>query len=127
MEPFYSIGTKSTPEVILDKSKETFHIKGWSKPENAIEFYEPIMNWLTEYSNNPNPCTILTFNMDYFNSSSSKILLNIIHILEDILKKGEVKVNWFYGDEDTLEAGQAYESLTKVPFTFIELLSSNSN
>lgn len=121
MEPFYNIGTKSTPDVILDKSKEIFQIKGWSKPENTLEFYEPIMNWLTEYTNNPNPSTIFTFNMEYFNSSTSKIFLTIIHILEELLKNGSaVKVNWLYGDEDALEAGEAYKSLTKVPFNFIE-------
>jgi hypothetical protein len=125
MEPLYKEKTKSTPEVNLDKSKEIFLIKGWSKPENTLEFYEPVMNWFTEYTNNPNPSTTLTIDMDYFNSSTSKVLLNIINILEVILKNGlEVKVTWHYGDEDTLEAGEAYKSLTKVPFTFIEQTSS---
>jgi hypothetical protein len=120
MEPLCNAKTKSTPEVILDKSKGIFLIKGISKPENTVEFYDPIMNWLTEYTNNPNQSTVLTFDMDYFNSSSSKIILHIIQTLEEILKKGlEIRVNWCYGDEDTLEAGEAYESLTKVPFTFM--------
>lgn len=126
MEPMYIEKSKSTPEVILDKSKEMFSIKGLSKPENTLEFYEPIMNWLAEYTKDPNSSTILTFEMDYFNSSSSKVILNLIHILEAILKKGlEARVHWHYGDEDTLEAGQAYESLTRIPFKFIEQMNGN--
>ena len=125
METLYHLKTNSTPEIILDKSKEIFLIKGRSKPENAIEFFDPIMKWFYEYSNNPNQSTVLTFNMDYFNSSSSKIFLNIIRVLEIVFKKGsDVKVNWYYADEDILEAGQAYESLARVPFTFIEQLKN---
>ena len=121
MEPLYKEKTKSTPEVILDPSKEIFLIKGNSRPENTLEFFEPIINWLVEYSNNPNPTTIFKFEMDYFNSASSKIFLNLIHALENIFKKGtDVKVAWVSTDEDILEAGQAYESLTEVPFEYIE-------
>jgi hypothetical protein len=121
MEPLYKEKTKSTPEVILDPLKEIFLIKGNSRPENTLEFFEPILNWLAEYAINPNPTTIFKFEMDYFNSASSKIFLNIIHALENVFKKGtDVKVVWVSTDEDILEAGQAYESLTRVPFEFIE-------
>jgi hypothetical protein len=121
MEPLYKVKTKSTPEIILDHSKEIFLIKGNSRPENTLEFYEPIINWLSEYSNNPNPSTVLTFDMNYFNSASSKVFLNIVRVMEKIFENGtDAKVNWVSTDEDILEAGQAYESLTQVPFVFIE-------
>ena len=126
MEPLYINESSISPKVILDKSKEIFLIKGRSLPENALSFYEPVVDWLTEYLNNPLPVTILTFELDYFNSASSKVIFQIIEMMELLLKNGfEVKVNWYYQeeDEDTLEAGQTYASLTNVPFLFNAIVS----
>ena len=58
MKPLHQEKTKSTPEINFDKSQEIFEIKGWSKPENTLEFYEPVISWLTEYSAQPNPNTV---------------------------------------------------------------------
>jgi hypothetical protein len=128
MDPIYIEKSKTTPKVILDKNKEIFHFEGRSLPENAVNFYEPIINWITEYLENPNPTTVLTFELDYFNSSSSKVIFQIIQLLEPLLDKGfDAKVNWRYHeeDEDTLESGQTYANLIDVPFMFSEKQSSS--
>jgi hypothetical protein len=121
MEPLNIKELKTSPQVIFDKSKEIFLIKGRSLPENSLSFYEPVINWLTEYINSPNPKTILTIELDYFNSASSKIILQIIQMLEIPVKNGyDIKINWSYQeeDEDILEAGQIYANLSHVPFLF---------
>jgi hypothetical protein len=121
MEPLYIEGSKFTPRVAFDKNKEIFQITGRSLPENALSFYEPVMEWFREYLNNPNPTTILTFELEYFNTASSKVISDIILMLEGPLSRGlDVKVNWCYpqDDEDTLETGQDYASLTNIPFVF---------
>jgi hypothetical protein len=121
MEPFYIAGSKQTPEVVLDKDKAIFQFKGRSLPENSALFYDPILEWLRQYLNNPNPITILTFELEYFNSASSKIIFEIILMLKELLSKGlDAKVNWCYleEDEDILESGQTYASLSNVPFVF---------
>lgn len=128
MEPLYIEKAKLTPQVIFDKSKEIFLIKGRSLPQDIFSFYEPLMNWFTEYMKDPNPTTTITFELEYFNSSSSKAILQIIQMLEQLAKNGlETKVDWHYQeyDEDTLETGKTFEMLTKLPFTFKEL-SGNS-
>lgn len=121
MEPFRQQKTKSTPEITFDKSQEIFEITGWSKPENTLEFYGPVINWLTEYSSQPNAKTVFNFNLEYFNSSTSKIILQIIRVLEVIHENGQkLEINWYYNDEDNLEAGEAYKSLTEVSFNCIK-------
>lgn len=113
--------THNTPKVVLDKTKGIFKIEGKSLPEDVMSFYGPIINWLHEYLANPNPTTVLTFEMHYFNTASSKIIYEIISMLKEPFKSGkDVRVNWCYleDDDDTLEAGKDYESLSKVPFDF---------
>jgi len=114
-------GTKSTPKIVLNKEEGTFLFSGHSLPEDAMGFYAQVKAWLLEYLTNPNPSTTFTFKMEYMNTASSKVLFDIICMLKDPHTKGfDVRVNWFYQeeDEDTLEAGQDYASLVKIPFLF---------
>lgn len=122
MEALKIEGTKSTPNVILDKEKGIFQFIGNSLPENAMEFYKPVISWVTEYLADPNPSTELTFKLEYFNTASSKIIYELIK-QHTSLKTGNksIKINWYYSeeDEDMLEAGKDYAELTKLPFEFI--------
>ena len=77
MKPYTVEATDFSPEVILDPKNNTFEISGISRPENANEFYEPIVNWLDEYVKKPNDNTELKFRFDYFNTSSLKFFLMI--------------------------------------------------
>jgi hypothetical protein len=122
MEPLVIEPTKSTPKVILDKEKGIFQFIGNSLPENAMEFYGPVVNWITEYIANPNPSTELVFKLEYFNTASSKIIFELIKQHTALKKSGNaIKVNWYYPeeDEDMLETGKDYEELTQLPFEFI--------
>ena len=122
MEPLVIEGTKSTPNVILDKEKGIFQFIGNSLPENAMGFYHPIINWVTEYLTNPNPSTELTFKLAYFNTASSKIIYELIKQHVSLKNSpNAIKVNWYYSeeDEDMLEAGKDYQDLTKLHFEFI--------
>ena len=122
MESLVIDGTKSTPNIILDKEKGLFQFIGNSIPENAMGFYQPVVNWITEYLTNPNPTTEITFKLTYFNTASSKIIYEIIkqHVP---LKNSQntIKIVWYYSeeDEDMLEVGKDYEELSKLPFEFI--------
>ena len=82
MEPLYIEPTEFTPKVFFDPENSVFEISGFSRPENVIGFYKPILKWLEDYndkvlSQNTNfEKSILTLNlkMTYFNSASSKFL-----------------------------------------------------
>lgn len=110
-------GTEDTPKIILDKKNGIFEISGRSLPEDSAEFYRPVLEWIEKYSNDPNPNTDFVFKLEYFNTASSKLILDVLSALEDI--KG-MKINWYFheDDEDMEEAGQEFAELVEIPFEF---------
>ncbi|HPX04972.1 MAG TPA: DUF1987 domain-containing protein [Tenuifilaceae bacterium] len=114
--------TPDSFEVILDKDRGRFEFYGKSMPEDPNSFFIPILDWLKEYVKTPNRETIVTFKIDYFNSASSKKLLDIFTILSEIHKKKmSIVVNWYYRpiDEDMFESGETFAELSKIPFKFL--------
>lgn len=112
--------TKYTPKVVLDKKDGVFLIAGRSLPEDADDFYAPVVAWFTEYFQAPNPSTVLSIQFQYFNSASAKIVYSLMHTMQSI---AGASVEWCYheDDEDILESGQEFESELTVPFTFKEI------
>jgi ribonucleotide reductase alpha subunit len=111
-----------TPTVDFKTSGELL-IEGRSVSENPVEFFEPIINWVNNLKKNHPPKINFTFKLEYFNTSTSKIILHLFRILESFHKNGtEVKIIWFYDkiDEDLREAGKDYQSILKIPFEFKE-------
>ena len=112
-------GSDDTPKVILDADNNTFEISGRSLPEDVVAFYDPILEWLDEYSQNPLDKTVFNFKLEYFNMASSKLLLDVLLKLEDMYDAGhDVLVKWHYpdDDEDMEEAGEEYADIVEVPF-----------
>lgn len=116
-------GTSKTPTIIFNEEEGLLELKGRSIPENSIEFYKPLSEALDEYSKAPKDTTKVNIQLEYFNTSSSKCILDIFKKLEAIKLSGkDVVINWYYeeDDEDMLEAGEDYEAIIKVPFKMIE-------
>jgi hypothetical protein len=126
MESISIEGSPKTPTVKFDADKGVVEIKGRSIPENSIEFYKPLIDWLDDYAKDPQKHTDVNVQLEYFNTSSSKCILDIFKKLEAIHKsqKNDVIINWYYeeDDEDMLEAGEDYESIIRVPFKMIEIV-----
>ncbi len=119
METIKIQGTEDTPKVILDKEKDILEISGRSLPEDVASFYEPVLTWLDEYAQEPNSKTIFNFKLVYFNTASSKLLLDILMKLEEIHESGnDVLIKWHFpeDDEDMEEAGEEYADIVDVPF-----------
>jgi SiaC family regulatory phosphoprotein len=113
---------EGTPKIILDKDHNIFEITGNSLPENILGFYAPVFNWIEEYVKQPNQITKFVVKLNYFNSSSSKIILDLIITLSSLVLRGyKVEVEWFYMDmdEDNLQTGKEFEGFAKIPFKFI--------
>jgi hypothetical protein len=110
-------GTEDTPKIILDKKNGIFEISGRSLPEDSAEFYRPVLEWIGKYSEGANPATEFVFKLEYFNTASSKLILDVLSALEDI--KG-MKIMWYFheDDEDMEEAGQEFSELVEIPFEF---------
>jgi hypothetical protein len=124
MKPIVIEGTPKTPSIKFDPSEGVFEISGRSIPENSVDFYKPLLEWLDMYKEAPLDKTVVKIKLEYFNTSSSKCILDVFKKLEAIHKaKNDVEVNWYYeeDDEDMLEAGEDYESIIRVPFRMMEI------
>lgn len=122
MEVINIKGTEDTPSVILDKDNGIFEISGRSLPEDVTQFYQPILDWIDEYAQNPNDETNVMFKLEYFNTASSKVLLDVLLKYEEISEKNKVLIKWHYheDEEDMKEAGEEYEDIVNVPFEYVE-------
>lgn len=110
-------GADDTPKIILDKTNGIFEISGRSLPEDSAEFYKPVLEWLGEYAGAANPSTDFMFKLEYFNTASSKLILDILSALENV---SGTTIHWYYheDDEDMEEAGQEFSELVEIPFEF---------
>jgi len=124
MEGVYQKGNHKVPAVSFNPDTGIFEIKGSSIPENSGSVYEPIIEFLKDYKEQPKEVTTFNIALTYFNTSSSKWILNILRLMKEILtkKKKEVIINWFYEpeDEEMLEAANDYQSILNLPIKTIE-------
>jgi SiaC family regulatory phosphoprotein len=120
MEEIKLTPSPKTPSVHF-KPDGHLELKGRSIPENSLEFYKPLNDWIDEYAKSPAADTSVHVQLEYFNTSSSKCLLDFFKRLESLGSK--VTILWYYeqDDEDMLEAGEDYEAIISVPFKMIEV------
>ena len=113
--------TKETPQIHFDPKNNIFEISNRSLPEDADDFYKPVLSWLENYSKKPNTKTNFTFKFEYFNTASARYITKIINILDEISDKNNVNIYWYYRDidEDMLSMGEEYDEMTN---TEIELV-----
>ncbi len=126
MEKLIVEATKSSPFVHFDHEKHTLEIKGESYPENAAKTYAPMFDWLEEYLMGLKEEVVqVNLEITYFNSSSSKILINFFDMLEDAARDGKkIVVNWHYHEdnETALECGEEFmEDMNLVEFNLREI------
>ncbi len=122
LSKFLVAGSESTPYLSFEPDTGLFEIRGSSFPSNAVKFYEPVIEWIKAYCEEPSDRTELHFEMDYFNSSSGKLLLEMLHILSRLHQRGnEILIKWHHTDEDDdmLFAGQEFAKLSNLTFEFI--------
>jgi len=118
--------TATTPNINFDPVSGILKIEGRSIPENVIDFYHPVLRWIDDYGKAPNDQTEIHLKFEYFNTSSSKRIFDIMKKLEKIAidTNQKVIINWYYeeDDEDIYFAGNDYKALiSRVEFNLIEL------
>ena len=110
MENLYIAPTPSSPEVDFQFDARTLSLRGESYPENAAAFYGDIIARLKEFLGAQSGITLeVNVSLAYFNSSSTKMLFNLIEALSNAAEDGNaVRLNWFHDEEDDtiLEFGQ---------------------
>ncbi|MBL4585767.1 MAG: DUF1987 domain-containing protein [Flavobacteriales bacterium] len=111
--------SEDTPLIDFDISTGVFKISGRSLPEDAVEFYKPIQQWLDDYVADPLDSTLVEMHVDYYNSASTRYIFNILMTLEDLIDAGkEAKVVWHYKADDEVirTKGEELESILELPF-----------
>jgi hypothetical protein len=112
--------TKDTPKIMLNKRDGIFELAGRSILEDANSFYDPVVEWLNDYAQQPNSSTVFTFKLNYFNSSTSKVIYILLNVLKDI-KGAQVEWCYYKDDEDILEAGQEFEEELEMAFNYKQI------
>lgn len=129
MEKLTLAPTLNSPGVKLDPETNKFEFKGESRPENVRKFYLPILEWLEkfagEYTGKGGDTPLeFSFNLEYFNSTSAKYILDLFKILFTINQSGSpVKVLWHYeeDDEDMYEVGMEMSRMSGISFDYVKV------
>lgn len=123
MERFHLAATEKTPEVLFDAQQGCLELKGCSIHENAEGFFRPLLERMEAYIRRPAPQTIAKFTLSYFNSSSSKYMLDLLRLLDEVhlARRGTVVLEWHYDQEDLdmEEAGRDYMTLLEMPVKLV--------
>lgn len=125
MERLYIEGTKSTPEIDFDPSKNILKISGQSYPENAFKFYEPIFQWVEDYIKEIQGELLIEieFKMPYINSSSSKCIIMLLDKFQEAFEEGkDIIINWYYDEENesTIECAEEFKEDLSLPFNLLD-------
>ena len=125
MEDLIIPGTSKTPDVaflVLDKK---LTLTGRSIPENSIQFYEPLLNWANDFCSSKPSNIEVHVKLEYFNTSSSKCLMDLLKRIENC--ECEAEVYWYFEeeDEDMQEAGEDHAAIIQLPFKLVETSSEH--
>ncbi|MDD3567218.1 MAG: DUF1987 domain-containing protein [Bacteroidales bacterium] len=132
METLKIDGSSVSPRVYFSAKDRLLEISGYSRPENARDFYNPLIKWIEElkdwYKKNQSATSaepfVFNFKYIYFNSSSAKFIFDIILQVSEIQKAGvPVNVFWYYDEDDDelREAGEELSEMAYTPLQFVEI------
>lgn len=101
MDKYYVEKTKYTPRIDFSPEACSLRIEGDSYPENALETYQPLLEKIEEYFTEPCSKLEIELYVDYLNTSSSKIMTDLIFKLQSFHEQGhKIALTWFYPAED---------------------------
>ncbi len=116
-------GTFFTPAVSFNAQTGVCSVKGESYLEDTFSFYNHLRNWVVEYFDAGKTSLELSFKMHYFNTSSSRAILDLLKKLKEYEEQGKkITVKWFYPEPDDIEMhmeGEDFESDSRLTFEFI--------
>ncbi len=115
--------SEDTPTIIMNPNKPEIVLKGSSFPEDAIQFYSPVLEWLDEMEGKFDDTLVCEFNYSILSSASNKMVFEILLKLEKMSEKGkDVQVKWMYSgyDEDMYDEGRGFKESMNLKFDLIE-------
>lgn len=98
MEDLFIKGEKGTffiPNIHFSTATGVCEINGESYLENTFAFYQPLIEWVKEYATSVQKPITLNFGLTYFNTASSRSILDLLIVLKEYEENGgKVNVNW---------------------------------
>jgi len=124
MKALFIEPSADTPAMNFDEKTSILHIIGRSIPEDPDEFYAPMREWIKEYLAVPGNNLDLQVVLEYINSGSAKLILEILRELDELNgENNKVKIQWFYepGDESIQELGEHFSEAVQIPLKLVEI------
>ena len=124
MKKYTVKGDYRKPDVNLDAERGLIEITGRSIPEQTDDFYQPVIEWVNNYVQNPAEETTINYNLDYYNSSSKRYLFDILERIAPLHKSGKkITFNWYHDEDDdeSKDSGILFAELAGFPVNLITL------
>lgn len=115
--------SRITPEVLINTEDHILLMKGRSSPENSVAFYDQIKLGIKNYFENEEHLEV-HFMFEYFNTSSSKSIFEIIKLLKKYsMAEKSITFNWVFEsyDDDMMETGEDYADLLGIEMNMVEI------
>ena len=113
------------PEIKVCEKLRKVEVTGCSRMLDTEAYYNYLTRELISYFVTFNNTLILDFRLEFINTASTKLLLEMLYDLQKMVdKEGRIEVNWYYeeDDETILETGEIFGNLLKIPFYLKEIL-----
>jgi len=103
--------THKSPLIEGNIDEGTLFIQGKSIPEDAKQFYLPLLNWALNLKDSPAEKIEVIADLEYFNTSTSSILLTLFRMIEKISLDKPASIKWIYEEDDLdmEEVGEDYQ------------------
>ena len=115
--------TNTTPYILIDEERGYMKLEGKSYLEDILGFFKEINEWLEKYL--ASGSAVLTFDcaMEYFNSSTTKMLYNMLRMMDKQAGRGnKIVVNWIFAEDDEMitECGEDFrEEMETLEFNIV--------
>ncbi len=116
--------TAKTPKLKVNPEKGLIQLSGISIPEDPRAFFEPFQEAVDKYIVAPKEKTLVEFKLEYFNTSTTLIIRNLLRKLSEMTSKTDLQIRWYFeeDDEDMGEVGGELKILfPEVDFEIVEV------
>ncbi|MES2678663.1 MAG: DUF1987 domain-containing protein [Bacteroidota bacterium] len=120
--------TEGTPSIVLNAAEKRIQIEGVSMCLQPQNFFSPVFYWLEKMKESGPPELTIHINLAFFNTYTSKVILNIFQKMQEFETYGcETKYYWYFeeGDDELKEAGEHYASIINREFVFVATATEN--
>lgn len=112
-------GTSSTPAILADWQEGCLSMQGDSYPENSFDLFQPVIAWVKDYLTGESRPLRLEFELVYLNTSSIRVLMDILDMAEEHHRQGRaVSLCWRYDPANERVAELAAEFKEDCSFPF---------